>query len=61
MSSISAVAGGAASLATQVNQAASHAAKRVDHDGDHDGNKPEAAVETARSAGASVKKLDMKV
>ena len=62
MSSISAVAGGGGvSWAAQVNQAASQTAKRVDRDGDHDGNKPDTAAETAKDAGTSIKKLDMKV
>lgn len=64
MSSISAVAGGGVggvNWAAQVDQAASQAAKHVDRDGDHDGNKPDAVAEATKYPGASVKMLDMKV
>jgi hypothetical protein len=59
MSSISAVAGGT-SWAAQVNQAATHAAKHVDRDGDHDSNKPDTAVESAKDIGAPPGKLNIK-
>lgn len=60
MSSISAVASGSASLAMQINQAASQPVKHVDRDGDHDGNKPETAAAAGKEPATSLKSLNIK-
>ncbi len=59
MSAISAVAG-STGWAAQINQTAAKTAKAIGHHGNHDANKPQKAVETAKHAGAGTSKLNIK-